>query len=316
VAYYLGIDGGGSKTSCAVGDARSILATSVAGPSNVTRVEEARARESLHQAIREACAAAKIHPRQIDRACIGVAGVGRDEVADMVRNIVAEVISGEIEVVGDMAIAMEAAFGAGPGVIVIAGTGSIAYGRNAQGITARAGGWGFAISDEGSAHWIGRSVVAALFREVDQDEQRLGAQSAVEGSLLLRELEAAWNLRSFEEFVRAANSHPDFAALFPSILASAEGGNCLAQRVFEQAGGELARLAGTVIRQLFPELDASLTRMKVAMVGGVFKHSIRVRECFCNEVRKFDPRVRVNQEVVEPLAGALRIARQGHAKHK
>ena len=316
MAYYLGIDGGGSKTSCAVGDARSILATSVAGPSNITRVEEARARESLHQAIREACAAAKIHPRQIDRACIGVAGVGRDEVADVVRKIAAEVIRGEIEVVGDMAIAMEAAFGAGPGVIVIAGTGSIAYGRNAQGITARAGGWGFAISDEGSAHWIGRSVVAGLFREIDQDEQRLGAQGAVEGSLLLRELEAAWNLRSFDEFVRAANSHPDFAALFPSILGSADGGNLLAQRVLEQAGGELARLPGTVIRQLFPELDASLTIMKVAMVGGVFKHSTRVRECFCHEIRKFAPRVRVNQEVVEPLTGALLIARQVHTKHK
>ena len=58
-------------------------------------------------------------------------------------------------------IALEAAFGSGPGVIVIAGTGSIAYGRNREGQTARAGGWGFAISDEGSGHWIGRTAVAA-----------------------------------------------------------------------------------------------------------------------------------------------------------
>ena len=61
-----------------------------------------------------------------------------------------------------MEIALDAAFGSGPGVIVIAGTGSIAYGRNAQGASARAGGWGSAISDEGSAHWIGRSAAVAM----------------------------------------------------------------------------------------------------------------------------------------------------------
>ena len=72
---------------------RSILAQAVAGPSNITRVEEVRARESLHQAIREACANAKIEPRQIERACIGVAGAGRKEVASVVRKIIAELIS-------------------------------------------------------------------------------------------------------------------------------------------------------------------------------------------------------------------------------
>ena len=155
MTYYLGIDGGGSKTTCAVGDESSLLATVAAGPSNITRVGEARARASLHQAVHEACAAAKIDPRQVRRACIGAAGAGREEIAGALRKIMAETLPGEIEVVGDMQIALAAAFGAGPGVIVIAGTGSIAYGRDAQGGTARAGGWGFAISDEGSAHWIG-----------------------------------------------------------------------------------------------------------------------------------------------------------------
>jgi glucosamine kinase len=317
VAYYLGIDGGGSKTSCAIGDALSLLATSTAGPSNITRVDEMRARESLHQAIREACANAKINPDQIDRACVGAAGAGRQEVADVLRKIVAEdVINGEIEVVGDMEIAMEAAFGAGPGVIVIAGTGSIAYGRNAQGTTARAGGWGFAISDEGSAHWIGRAAVASLFREIDQDEQRLGAQTTAEASSLFRELKAVWNVPSLEAFVRTANSHPDFAALLPAILAAADAGNVSAQCVLEQGGAELSRLASAVIRKLFAEPDASSTFVKLAMAGGVFKHSARVRKSFCDEVRKFAPHVEMNKEVIEPVAGALQMARQPRAKQK
>ncbi len=167
MAYYLGIDGGGSKTTCAVGDEVSILGSAVTGPSNIIRVGEVRARESLHQAIRQACAAAKIDPRQVHRACVGVAGVASEDVANAVRKLIAEVIPAEIEVVGDMQIALQAALGAEPGVVVIAGTGSIAYGRDAQGKTARAGGWGFAISDEGSAHWIGRTAVSSLLRAAD-----------------------------------------------------------------------------------------------------------------------------------------------------
>ena len=94
----------------------SLLGSAVAGPSNIIRVGEVRARESLHQAIRQACAAAKIDPQQLHRACVGVAGVASEEVANAVRKLVAEVISTEIQVVGDMQIALQAALGTEPGV--------------------------------------------------------------------------------------------------------------------------------------------------------------------------------------------------------
>lgn len=132
MAYYLGIDGGGSKTTCAVGDERSVLATVTGGASNITRVGESGAREALHRVMLEACSAAGITLPQVRRACIGVAGAGREEVAHSVHKIIAEIFSGDIEIVGDMEIAMAAAFETGPGVIVIAGTGSIAYGRDAR----------------------------------------------------------------------------------------------------------------------------------------------------------------------------------------
>jgi len=292
------------------------VATTNAGPSNITRVEDMRARESLHQVIREACVKAKIDPRQIDCACIGVAGAGRQEVAGVVRKIVAEVIGGEIDVVGDMAIAMEAAFGAAPGVIVIAGTGSIAYGRNEEGTTARAGGWGFAISDEGSAHWIGRTAVAAVLRAIDQTIESQLAKTTAESSSLFRELKSLWKLRTLEEFVRTANSSPDFAALLPAIISTADAGDQLAQHVLVQAGTELSQLAGIVARRLFAKPDSSSMLIKLAMVGGVFRHSSIVRKRFSDEVRKFDPRVQVDQEIVEPVAGALQMARQAHAKSK
>jgi N-acetylglucosamine kinase-like BadF-type ATPase len=308
VAYYLGIDGGGSKTTCAVGDEVSQLATVTAGPSNITRVGEARARESLRNAIQGAFATAKIDSRQVHRSCIGVAGAGREEIASAVRRIVAEIISGEIEVVGDMQIALTAAFGAGPGVIAIAGTGSIAYGRDAQGRMARAGGWGYAISDEGSAHWIGCAAVSALLRVIDRSED---AHATADASLLFAEMKAAWRLGSLGELVRAANADPHFARLFPAVLAAAHAGDALAQRVLAQAGRELAQLAGIVVRRLLGENDANSPAVCLAMTGGVFRHSRMVREVFCHEVRKLDPRVEVNPQVIEPVAGALQMARAG-----
>jgi len=314
VAYYLGIDGGGSKTTCAVGDDTSQLSIVTTGPSNITRGGEDRARESLHHAIRQACTAAEIDPRQVQRACIGVAGTGRAEIAGAVRRMVTELISGEIKVVGDMQIALAAAFGTGPGVIVIAGTGSIAYGRDAQGRTARAGGWGFAISDEGSAHWIGRTAVGSLLRTIDQsNDDGEDAQAAAEAAPLFRKLNAAWKLHSLDEFVRTANSNPDFAVLFPAILAAAEAGDDLAQRVLTRAGGELAQLAAIVIGRLFAQRGACMPIVPLAMTGGVFRYSPGVREAFCNQVRKLDSRLDLNEQVVEPVAGALEMARNGSA---
>jgi len=312
VAYYLGIDGGGTKTECVIGDEKSILASTTAGPSNITRVGEECACDSIHQAIRAACDAAKIAPQDIKRACIGAAGAARAEFAATLRQIAAELISGEVEVVGDMAIALEAAFGAGPGVIVIAGTGSIAYGRDAYGTTARAGGWGFVIGDEGSAHWIGRQAVSELLRSADGHAGEVGAKplSPLTGPLL-GELRAALNLESLEQLARVANSNPDFARLFPAVIAAAESGDELAERLLARAAAELARIADIIITRLFPEGHNSVSEpVQVAMAGGVFRYSSTIRKLFCGHIRGTHSNVVLNDEIVEPVRGALRLARR------
>jgi glucosamine kinase len=310
VAYYLGIDGGGSKTTCAVGNELSVLATAMSGPSNITRVGEMRARESLHEAIDRACDAAKIDARQVHRACVGAAGAGREEIAAAIRGIIAEVITGQVEVVGDMQIALQAALGRGPGVIVIAGTGSIAYGRDSHGRTVRAGGWGFAISDEGSAHWIGRAAVAALLRAADKAADKGNDERIPEPSSLLRELESIWKVESLVELARTANSSPEFAASLPAVVAAADAGDELARTVLRNAGRELAQLAEIVVEKLFPQANEAIP---LAMAGGVFRYAPSVREVFCCAVQRIDPRLRVNQEVVEPVVGALIMARQARA---
>lgn len=304
--YYLGIDGGGTKTTCAVGDDTHLLASATAGPSNVVRVGELQARESLQRSVRQACAAAGITPAQVARTCVGGSGAARPELAEIVRRSLAELLPTPIDVVGDMQIALEAAFDTGPGVIVIAGTGSIAYGRDPHGATARAGGWGFAIGDEGSAHWIGRAAVSAVLRAADRNEEipETRTQSQFSAALL-----KAWGVPSLVDLARAANSipPPDFAVLFPVVAA---GHDDLATQVLTNAGRELASVAAVVIRRLFGK-DPTAS-VPVAMIGGVFRHAAPVREVFYNELRTADARVEVNPQVVEPVDGALRIARRPH----
>lgn len=298
--FFLGIDGGGTKTTCAVGDESSLLVTAMSGPSNVVRVGEAEARESLQQAAKQACAAAGIALDQVERTCVGGSGAARPELADKVRGFLAEILSSPIDVIGDMEIALEAAFDRGPGVVVIAGTGSIAYGRDPQGNTARAGGWGFAIGDEGSAHWIGRTAVNAILRASDRSEE--AAQSALAVALFKE-----WKVDSVSDLARVANSlpPPNFAALFRPVVSAQDE---LSVEILRQAGSELAEVASVVINRLFRK--DHLGPVPVAITGGVFRHAPVVREVFYNELHALDNRALINRRVVEPVEGALRLARK------
>lgn len=299
MSFFLGIDGGGSKTRCVVGDEKSTLGSGSSGPSNIVRVGEQQAQEAIGAAVSQACAGAKVNPSQIERTCIGIAGGARPGTAEAVRRILSGIVEGEIEVVGDMVIALEAASGSGPGVVVIAGTGSIAYGRNAAGQTARAGGWGFAISDEGSAHWIGRAAVGAVMRAEDQGQR----------PALLDKLMEAWQVETREQMIMVANATPaaDFARLLRVIISAAESGDPIAHEVLTQAGGELARLGKTVIARIFREGD----EVPVAMAGGVFRNATLVRQVFYNDLRLTYPRIVASETVVDPVKGALELARKG-----
>lgn len=296
--FYLAIDGGGTKTTCVVADETVTLGSATAGGSNVTRHGDARAREALHAAVKAACAGARVDPAQIESACVGLSGAGRPEVRDAVAAMMREVLRGRILVVSDLETTLQAAFGDGPGVITIAGTGSIAYGRDAGGQTARAGGWGLAISDEGSGQWVGRRAVSAV----------LGAKDAGEDPALLATILRLWKLNSLDELVRRANASPppDFSSLFRPVVDAASAGDLLARQLLEQAGSELAALARNVIRRLF----ADGASVPVAMSGGVFRQSDVIRQVFYNKLSAEFPQARVNPTVVDAVRGALELARK------
>ena len=298
MAIFLGIDGGGSKTTCVIGDESSVLGRGSGGPSNIVRIGEKVAKESLEAAIRQACTVANVSPHQIKSSCVGTAGAELEDVRDKVRKVVSQIVSGEVEVVGDVVVALQAALGDGPGVNVIAGTGSVAYGRNAAGKTARAGGWGYAVSDEGSGHWIGHLAVASVLRACDEGED----------PPLLHALMKSLSVNTRDQFVIAVNTSPppNFASLMPVVLVASDAGDTIAREALGKAGEVLARLASTVVRRLFDQGE----NCRVAMTGGVFTNSALVRQVFYNKLRAEIPNIALTSTVAEPVNGALALARK------
>ncbi len=295
MAFFLGIDGGGSKTECMVGDDTSVLGWAGSGSSKAARVGEEAAHAALREGIARACAAAGIAASQIQRTCIGVAGASQAEPVDAIRRLLGEIVSGDIDVVGDMEVAHHAAFDGGAGVVVISGTGSIAYGRNPEGETARAGGLAPATGDPGSGEWIGRTAVDLI----------LLANQYGHSPALLDVVLKAWkldDLQQLSKFLKTAPA-PGFAALFPIIAVS---GDPIAGRVLARAGRELSVIAADVLGRLWSEPSA----VEVAMYGGVLENSPDVRDAFTAHLRDGFPEVHIALGKRRPAEGALIMARK------
>jgi N-acetylglucosamine kinase-like BadF-type ATPase len=299
VKIVLGIDSGGTKTESAIANETMVLGRGSAAGGKLDRVGDQRSRAALHSAIERACAAARIDPKNIDRTCVGISGASRPDVIACVRESVSQLVRGEIHVVGDMKIAMEAAFGGTPGVIVMSGTGSVAYGVNERGEVARAGGWGPVVSDEGSGDWIGRRAVSTALRAHDN------GQSTQLAAVILN----TWRLATVDDIVLTANSfpRPDFAALVPEVMRVAQAGDPVAQDLFASAGVELAQLARTVIRRLWPDPRQTV---RLCIGGGIFQNAKTVRLTFANTLRAERPNLSINLGPVVPVAGAIALARK------
>lgn len=296
--FYLGIDSGGTKTSVAVADDDHVLALVTEGGASPTRYDAPTVRKNLHAGIEAACYKAGISPTEITVSCVGSAGMAIDTQRELVESIIREIVGGSLFVVGDMLVAHEAAFFGAPGVVVIAGTGSIAFGVNERGEMARAGGWGPSVSDEGSGTWIGRRAVSGLLRALDAGEATVLANSIME----------TWHVRTHEELIRKCNSanHNDFARLFPAVQLAAGEGDVIARDIMTQAGMELATLGKVVARRLWTRQQ----RVCVGMAGGIFHHSATIRQSFYHYIKAERSESQLRLSTIPPVLGAVAMARR------
>lgn len=294
---YLGIDAGGTKTDCALSNGAELLGQATGESSKLARVGREKARSNLQNVIQRACESARVLARDVQYVCIGMAGASLPDAVSWAQDAARELMpAATIYVAGDHIIAHRAAFGTSHGVLVISGTGSIAFGRNAAGETARAGGWGPHVSDEGSGFWVGREAVIAALHGYD-----LGR-----GDGMLSLVAGQWKV-SPEEVVRVANAaEPRFAELSVPVSAAAEGGDPAAIDIIKRAGQGLAFLGTSVIRRLWPQGGV----VPIGLAGGVLQGSALVRSAFKDAMRTAYPQAAVSFAVVRPVLGALEIAAQ------
>jgi len=294
---YLGIDAGGTKTDCAVSNGAELLGQATGASCKLARVGKERGRENLQTVIRQATQAAAVEASTIQHVCIGMSGASLAEAVHWAQQTIRELIpDSTIYVAGDHVIAHRAAFGTSPGVLVISGTGSIAFGRNQNGETARAGGWGPNVSDEGSAFWVGREAVTAALHAFD-----FGNANG-----LLATIAESWKVAP-EEVIRMANaSEPRFPELAGPVVNAAEQGDETARAIMERAGQALAGLASAVIKRLWPSGGV----VPVALAGGVLQGSPLVRQAFKEAMKAEQPQAAVSFAFVRPVLGALEIAAQ------
>src|SRR5688572_27615913 len=164
--HVLGIDAGGTKTVCLLAsETGKVLAKARGGGANLQSAGELEVEKVLHHVMETALREHHVHPSAI---CLGIAGVDRPDDAEAVRGIMRRIgFKTPTLIVNDALVALVAGAGDEAGIVVVAGTGSIAYGRNAAGKAARAGGWGYLLGDEGGGFWIGRAALSAVVRQFD-----------------------------------------------------------------------------------------------------------------------------------------------------
>lgn len=294
----MGIDGGQSATIAAIGDERNVIARGSGPPADLVGEprDSNRQRLALETALRAALDEARLEPQTRFAALVaGISGFdgGTSPVPDLADR------AERVTIAHDTAIAHEGALDGAAGIVVIAGTGSVALGNSEPGATfVRGGGWGYFFGDEGSAIWIARNALRlAMLREDRGDSSALAARAyTFYGTNSLRAIQHA--------FAHAEISRPALAAFASDVFALAAGGDGDAGRVRDAAATELAALAALVDRRL----GAAQSR-SVSYAGGLFRDE-NFTEAFADALADALPHASVVAPVHDPAAGALALARK------
>lgn len=291
--WFLGVDGGQSRTAAVIGDATGrVVGVGHAGPCDHvgTAAGQERCREAIAGAVEDAARAAGLKEINFAAACLGISG-GPSGKEALVREVVR---AGEYLITSDAVVALTGATAGEPGVIAISGTGSIAFGRNAGGRVARAGGWGYVFGDEGGAFDMARQAVRAALRQ----EEGWGTTTALRAKLLEATGAADMNhlLHAFY-----TPEYPRFKiASYAKLVDEAAGeGDAVAREILLAAAQALATLVAAVRRQLFHRSETP----RISYIGGAFASDI-LRERF-GVIVELESDAHVHPPAFGPAAGAL-----------
>ncbi|HET7217563.1 MAG TPA: BadF/BadG/BcrA/BcrD ATPase family protein [Vicinamibacterales bacterium] len=298
--HVLGIDAGGTKTLCYLADEHGTLESSArAGGANLQALGELHVEKVIHDVMEEAIGARDIMPAAI---CLGIAGVDRPEDSAVVRGIMRRIgFKARTLVVNDALVALEAGVPGAPGVVIISGTGSIAYGRNSRNEGARAGGWGHVLGDEGSGYWIGRAALRAVLREAD----RRGPRTALT-PLLLKHFGVTEAQNLIHEVYSNKVRPAAIGALAECVQTAFRDKDQAAVGILRAAADELEAAGVSVARRLGLDHEAFI----FILGGGIFRAVPWLREELERRLPFSFPNATARLLDREPAEGAVSLALQ------
>lgn len=297
----IGVDGGGSKTRVLVGTAEGEILATVEGPKSAVAPGEAERSaeviaELVSRALSEIAQPGAVFPRVL---YCGVAGTGRDEERRALHSALdARELAEEVVIDSDGLIAMYDAFEDRAGILLVVGTGSIAYGRSPAGEIVRCGGWGPTFGDEGSGGWIGRKALGIVAASSDGREPP---------TALLFPVLAATECEDVQDLIPWASGADarKFASLVPAVFSTAAGGDPRANALLTLAAEELVLHVRALARQLFTDERAAVP---VALSGGLMDRGSPLRKRLEQRLKSAVPGAQIRSEDVQPARGALRAA--------
>lgn len=305
--YYMGIDGGGTKTRYMI--ANHDLTILVDFESETIHIQQIGANELSHRLksnIKLACEKINIFPEDLNFVFIGVPGYGESQAdKEAIDKVIKEVMQKiPYQVDNDGILGWAAGCGCHPGINIVAGTGSIANGRNKDGLSLRCGGWGPTIGDDGSAYWIGIQVINEYTKQKDGRHEK---------TCLVEIIEEAYDIKYLYEIVdivfnQFKLSRPELAKFAILGAKAAKQGCLMCQKIFNEAAHELALHIKTLAKQL--NLTDSFI---VSYSGGVFKSNDLILAPLANELENLN--CIIQAPVLEPCMGAVLLAYQlaGHS---
>ncbi len=299
-AIVVGVDGGGSRTRAMVADETGKEIVSVeGGPSAVRPGQVEQSAETIAATVKDALAACDMSHVTPKVLCIGVAGAGREPEREALwQSLMGRELADDVVVHPDAMIALDDAFGEGPGLLVIGGTGSVGYGRGPAGAFARCGGWGPTCGDEGSGMWIGRRALSIVTAAHDGREPETLLTGAILTAAEVNEVSdlVAW----------AAQATPaTLATLAPVVMSVAQAGDLRANSLVTLAVEELVVHARTLARLLFGDERAAVP---LALGGGLLAKGTLLRKRMVHRLKSAVPGAQLREDEVVPVRGAVRGA--------
>jgi N-acetylmuramic acid 6-phosphate etherase len=299
-ALILGVDAGGSKLVVLLADMHGqILGRSEIRGANLQAAGEEKARHALLSAVQEAFSHARLPLQKVTVICLGWAGAGRPEDSALIRTwIEEENLAYKTLVDSDILLVLWAGTPDGWGIGLVSGTGSIAFGRTKEGRTARAGGWGYRLGDEGSGFAMGSAALNAITQAVDGRGPK---------TILTDRIPRSWALGSPMDLVRRMYQQDAdqrlVASLAPLVLAAAREGDEVGISIVEKAARELASAVAAVHRHL-----AFSPIVPGTFGGGVLVNDPWFTKKTREAIERYDIHLDPFQVVVEPAMGAIKMA--------